>query len=609
MPYVPSRSPITFSNEPGPGAFAPLSSLPKRSKVKKSLFHIPTDDDEQQDDPSPPRSPPQSLSNPLPSDRSVDPPSVPFPTVSPESPTFSTLPKPPIPPIKRTPSSTSVILPNGRPLKPSLKSASSSSITDDMAASASRHARAQSMPATPAFGPKNVHFKEKDDGLETVRLFRRTGKPVSVSKPTSDTETETEPEPSAFPFPRISTNNFGSSASSLSEIANSSPIPASNPSPYANIHIESIALPPARPPVLRGTVLVRNIVFEKHVSVRFTLDDWTTVSEVFATYTGPVAALETLAGANQGKTVGDLIGSSGGASQWDRFSFAIKLEDYEAFLWQRTLFLVIRYSAPGLGEFWDNNSGDNYRITFRPYSGLAQPERKRGSSAPSMAPFLLGSTSPPSPLASRIASHDEPRPTFSPPPRPLAIPRSASVPVPSAVGHRLNLRHYAAPTPPPPRSMPPVNLPPPLPPSGLSRVDPGIQSTSSTPPEKPTPGKVPTRDKDEVDEGFATGSEDSDVTDTRSTSRPRLSLNISPPSPVTVRQVSPVSPTPSPPPRQQVPFSPAREPFSPRSGGGSDDSTFAILVREWCFTQGSDTFGAGATMGVQSAAPWVGGLF
>jgi hypothetical protein len=50
-----------------------------------------------------------------------------------------------------------------------------------------------------------------------------------------------------------------------------------------------------------------------------------------------------------------------------------------------------------------------------------------------------------------------------------------------------------------------------------------------------------------------------------------------------------------------------REPFSPLSGGGGDDSTYAALIREWCFAQGPDSFG-GATLGTQSAVPWVGGM-
>ena len=608
MPYVASRSPVTFSNERGPGAFAPLNSLPRSSTPKKSLFHIANDDDnDQQEEHSPPHSATHLPPDLPPSYSRVDPPSVPFPTVSPAS---LSPPKASCTPIQRTPSSTSIILSNGRPLKPSLKSASSSSIADDMAAAGARHTRAQSMPTTPGFGPKNVHFKEKEDGLESVRVFRRTGKPVSVSKPTSDTETETEPEPSGYPFPNVSSSNFGSSgSSSLTEIATCSPIPALNPSPYANVHLESITLPPARPPVLRGTILVRNIVFEKNVGVRFTLDEWTTVSEVLATYTGPVGPTEALAGTNHGKTVGDLIGSTA-ANGWDRFNFSIKLEDYEAYLRQRTLFLVTRYSAPGVGDFWDNNSGGNYRITFRSYIDPVQPERKRGISAPSTAPFLL-SACPALPLASRISAHDEPRPTFAAPQRLPSIPRSASSPVPipaaSTAGHRLNLRHYAAPSP-PSRPPMPVNLPRPPPPTGTPRVTLGGQSTTPSHPETPIPAEKPAI-KDEVDEGFGTGSEDGDVAvaETQTASRPNLSLKITPPTPVIIRHVSPVSPTPSPPPRQRGPFSPIHEPFSPLSGGGPDDSTYATLIREWCFAQGPDTFG-GATIGAQSTVPWVGGL-
>ena len=601
MPYVASRSPVTFSDERGPGAFAPLPSLPKASK--KSLFHIPSDDDQE---PSPPPTPPRGV---LPSPhQQMTPTSVPFPTTSPTSPTTATSnsAKSTAPPIQRTSSSTSVVLANGRPLKPSLKSASSSSIADDMAASGARHARAQSMPSTP-FGPKNVHFKEKDDGLESVRLFRRTGKPASVSKPTSDTETETEPELSSYPFPRSPKNTFASpSSSSLSEIASCSTVPACSPSPYANVHLESITLPPARPPVLRGTIIVRNIVFEKSVGVRFTLDGWTTVSEVLATYSGPVGTLETLVGTNQGKTVGDLIGSLP-ESSWDRFNFAIKLEDYEAYLWQRTLFLVVRYSAPGAGEWWDNNSGENYRITFRAHSGSVQPERKRGNTPPSTAPFLL-SVCPPSPLTSRVAVHDEPRPTFSPPPRPPIIPRSISSPVPvsSNPGLRVNLRHYAAPAPLSPTQVIPLDASRMPSSSEASRaVFSGLPATL-TPPDTPTSQRKDLiSDKDEVDEGFATGSEDGDNAETCPDSRPQLSLKISSPSPspVTILRASPLSPNPSPPPRQHGPFSPIREPFSPRTGGGSGDS-YAALIREWCFAQGPDTL----TIGAQSAVPWVGGM-
>jgi len=272
-----------------------------------------------------------------------------------------------------------MVISNGRPLKPSLKSASSSSIVYDMRSLTSPHARARSIPSTPAYGLKKVHFKGTDDSLKSVRLFRRSGKPISVSKPTLDTDTDTDTDsdsdrtdtdtdsypykigdPDTYPFPFTTK----SESASFSEIAECSLVPPPNPSPYANVHFESVKLPPANSQALRGTILVRNIAFEKHVRVRFTLDEWATVSEVTARYSGPVTAMETLAGASHGKTVGDLVGPSA-ASGWDRFSFAIRLEDYELSLWRRTLFLAICYVAPDVGEFWDNNSNQNYRITFR----------------------------------------------------------------------------------------------------------------------------------------------------------------------------------------------------------------------------------------------------
>lgn len=119
---------------------------------------------------------------------------------------------------------------------------------------------------------------------------------MSVSKPAGDdTETETEAENStteraiSFPFPSLYSSSLGLSAPSSSqnvvhEIDPSpqmtSPVPAPSPPPLANVHLETVTLPRTRPPTLRGTVLVRNISYEKSVAVRFTLDDWQTTSEV-----------------------------------------------------------------------------------------------------------------------------------------------------------------------------------------------------------------------------------------------------------------------------------------------------------------------------------------
>jgi hypothetical protein len=107
-------------------------------------------------------------------------------------------------------------------------------------------------------------------------------------------------------------------------------------------------------------VRVRNIAYEKRVAARFTIDDWTTVSEVFARYTGPA-----ISGAHHHHGDGD-------NGKWERFAFSISLEFYaprragasshsrHAF----TLLLAVRFTAPGVGEWWDNNGGNNFRIVL-----------------------------------------------------------------------------------------------------------------------------------------------------------------------------------------------------------------------------------------------------
>lgn len=367
-----TRSTGNFSDERGPGAFVSLGSLPRSHK--RAVFHIDisSNDDDDDDTPSAHTSETSGLpsyTSPLPPTNSlrlsmttgkfsptVEPPSriempyaaradslapgsVPFPTSSPLSPTDPTSPFIPTPSLAhsrassayslpRTPS-TPIILSNGKPLKPSLKSSLSSPNIADLPRAASKHLRAQSAPSTPA-GPKNVHFAEKDAGLESVRVFSRSGKPASLSKPPGEeTETETEAEGSSigqnsFPFPSVSSD------SPLHEIdpspSRTSAIPARDPSPYANVHLETLSLPRTRSLALRGTVLVRNIHFEKRVAVRFTLDDWQTTSEVTCKH---VVSLPSLPPPfpQEHRTLGDLVASIAGGQarsdekipSWDRF--------------------------------------------------------------------------------------------------------------------------------------------------------------------------------------------------------------------------------------------------------------------------------------------------
>jgi len=234
--------------------------------------------------------------------------------------------------------------------------------------------------------------------------------------------------------------------------------------------------------------------------MRFTLDDWMTMSEVLAAYTGPVTTMETLAGSNQGKTVEDLVGPSK-ASGWDHFNFAIKLKGHESYIWWHTLFLAICYSALGVSELWDNNSSKNYRITFRACGSLAQPEPQCN---PSLAPLPI-SASLASPLPSCISAHEEPHLIFVFPQQTQTIQCSASSPIlaTNTAGTCFNLQHYAAPTP-----------------SPLSTT----QSSSKT----PTSAKNPTHKKDEVYKGFATAS-DKDSPESCPAHYLHLSLKISQP--------------------------------------------------------------------------------
>lgn len=192
--------------------------------------------------------------------------------------------------------------------------------------------------------PKSVHFPESQ--LESVRLFSRLAKPASLLSG-QDTETETEaPASMGYPFPIT--------PAPVSFTAQVDTVPS--PTPAAEVIVESADFDKMS---LTGTILVRNVSFEKHVAVRFTLDDWQTTSEVSARY---AASLPSLPPSIKAVTLGDI--AAGVVPQpWDRFSYHIRLEDYASSLGSRTLYFVVRYNAAG-GEWWDNNGHKNYRVAF-----------------------------------------------------------------------------------------------------------------------------------------------------------------------------------------------------------------------------------------------------
>jgi hypothetical protein len=203
--------------------------------------------------------------------------------------------------------------------------------------------RPSSMPSTPTFPPKNVHF---DSRIEHVRHFLHSEKPSAVSVGSSPVEGAYDAE-SEYPFGsdfeeadwEILLPNFPKDHGSRKTKA---------------ARLEKICLSTDKKTLI-GTVAVANLSFLKHVVARFTFDYWQTVSEVSAEYSSDVRRKEREDGL-------------------DRFVFKIKLAE-QAHLEKKTLFFCVRYRSGGQ-EHWDNNSGVNFQVDFKktfraPSAGLA----------------------------------------------------------------------------------------------------------------------------------------------------------------------------------------------------------------------------------------------
>ncbi|KAJ3900715.1 putative phosphatase regulatory subunit-domain-containing protein [Lentinula edodes] len=261
-----------------------------------------------------------------------------------------------------------------------------------------------SNPSAPGSGtvspttPKTVHFPSLSTHLERVRIFHKSAKPASlltVRAQGEETETETEtdrgsdwgyayrgntarPSNGSFPSPKMANSPLSSNSSiwpptpavGASEYRKGStkleldmtgyPIPDPSsipPSPFTNILLESISLSASVPDDklhLQGAFIVRNINYQKDVAVRFTVDDWSTVSEIKANW----AANFSSPFLTQRSSLRD-------TDSWDRFTFCINLSDYTlASLPSKVIYFVGRYTVPG-GEHWDNCGGRNWRVKFR----------------------------------------------------------------------------------------------------------------------------------------------------------------------------------------------------------------------------------------------------
>ncbi|KAG1742692.1 carbohydrate-binding module family 21 protein [Suillus paluster] len=642
-----SRSAVpTFSNERGPGAFVSLGSLPRRKSHsptfpqnrKSPVFHIHGDDDHDDcclsssdslDEQTTtqlgdPQLPMKNLQEAFQSPAAVPfprrSPSPPSPLLGPSSP-LVTSPQPQMSHV----SSPARILPNGKPLKSSLKSSTSNlsiPALEPQRPNNHLHLRSRSEPSTPtAHTPKNVHFPDTDIGLASVRLFSRSARPTAVSTPDipngDETETEGEDQPSnGFPFPKFPspTPNFEI------DTANSSVVPVSNSLPHSNILLESLTFSHASSqgvsPHLSGTLLVRNLAFEKHVAVRFTLDDWQTVSEVRAQYVVSIPSLPSafISSSSSKTTVGDLVGLAADHRGWDRFSFIIRLEDYTHSLGSRVLWLAARYrvhsTCPGLsteisgpgGEWWDNNNGGNYRVAFRvaPLRLTSNRIRRETAPEPSRVTLPMSREHTPGQLVPPLSSNSSPafgkKMSFSPtrdgkekfslPLRSgkLRLPNYAAPPVVSPVSPTSSAPSVSAqrsdasrsPSPPVQRPTPQVSVP-----QSRDYDSPSpASSTLSTPSTSPNivprvmigghPANCPRPEQTHIDDWEWM----SPPTQAVMTKRPaaRRTVTDGPTGPI----------------RSGVPAIPPRAHSSsgpPGSDGLSGDSLYNAFVTRWCFAQ------------------------
>ncbi|KAF8177632.1 putative phosphatase regulatory subunit-domain-containing protein [Pholiota molesta] len=225
---------------------------------------------------------------------------------------------------------------SGQVVKSSLKSSRSLSRSDNLSV-ITMSPTSKSEPTTPT--SKAVHFDAK---LEHVKLFLSEQKPLAVSRDGSPTD-DTSGTDSDFPRFIFGTDQAGEGGDGrrvpkkklVMQVAN---MPARRAGCTDEVALEALCLAPDGASIL-GTVRVRNLAFAKCVAVRFTFDAWQTTSEVIGKYLDSPSP------------------------QFDRFGFAIRLNDLLARIEGKTLLLAVKYSIGGR-EMWDNNGGQNYLVTF-----------------------------------------------------------------------------------------------------------------------------------------------------------------------------------------------------------------------------------------------------
>ena len=241
---------------------------------------------------------------------------------------------------------------SGQLVKSSLKS--SKSATRNTLSVVTVPQSSKSEPTTPT--QKAVHF---DAQLEHVKLFLAEQKPLAVSRDGSPTD-DTSGTDSDFPKSIYGEGDDKRSWKKLRMQLGNMP---STINPISDVALESLSLTSDGMSIL-GRVRVRNIAFAKWVAIRFTFDSWQTTSEVTGRYVESIN------------------------SEFDKFSFTIRLYDLLARIEDKTLVMAIRYSVAGQ-DIWDNNNGQNYMATFTMGKAEAAPTFSHQETSPDMADLRI----------------------------------------------------------------------------------------------------------------------------------------------------------------------------------------------------------------------------
>jgi hypothetical protein len=258
-------------------------------------------------------------------------------------------------------------------IKPPLLRKKSGELVKPALRPASRR-RPSSMPGTPTWNTKAVHFNEN---MEQVRHFLQVDRPIAVSAGSSPVETyDSESEYPFYEAPKPREPEWEMKLANF-------PSMDTYERQTMPVRVERIFMASDNKTLI-GTVACANISFQKLVVARFTLDYWKTTSEVVAEFNHDVRKKQKEDG-------------------YDRFNFNIKLAD-QANLESKTLLLCVRYSVNGQ-EFWDNNGSINYQVDF--VKKAPQQQVKSSKAPPRAIPRSRHSPPAPRPKSMPAGSFDD----------------------------------------------------------------------------------------------------------------------------------------------------------------------------------------------------------